>query len=106
MIIYTITESPLPLIDPQGGDNPSNQFPIHHPKPIHPNSGSEIEIERSDEDNEDTDSTESQDVSIIHSATIVIKKLVCVVKSFNYSNKNCVRDILNTDIERKPEYFL
>ncbi|XP_060082540.1 E3 ubiquitin-protein ligase TRIM37-like isoform X1 [Ylistrum balloti] len=52
----TSGDSPLPLIDPHGGDNPSVQHPILHPKPIHPGTGSEIEIERSDDENLDTDS--------------------------------------------------
>ncbi|XP_062621087.1 E3 ubiquitin-protein ligase TRIM37-like [Saccostrea cucullata] len=44
-------ESPLPLIDPQGsGDGNLTQHSILYPKPIHPNSGSEIEIELCEED--------------------------------------------------------
>ena len=62
----TLSESPLPLIDPHGGDSPSTQHPILHPKPLHPGSGSEIEIEHSDNDNgevtSDNDTTDSNEV--------------------------------------------
>ncbi|KAK3084726.1 hypothetical protein FSP39_018044 [Pinctada imbricata] len=56
------TGSPLPLSDAQGGDSSSSQFIIHYPKPIHPGAGSEIEIERSDEEVEETDSFEYQEL--------------------------------------------
>ena len=64
----TSAESPLPLIDPHGGDSPSTQHPILHPKPLHPGTGSEIEIEHSDNDNgevtSDNDTTDSNEVLI------------------------------------------
>lgn len=58
-------ESPLPLMDPQGsGDGALAQHSILYPKPIHPNSGSEIEIELCEEDHivkDDSSTADSMD---------------------------------------------
>ncbi|KAJ8312899.1 hypothetical protein KUTeg_010272 [Tegillarca granosa] len=48
-------------IDPDAVDNPNPQQPILHPKPVHPGSGSEIEIEHSDDDQEDSSSMDTTD---------------------------------------------
>ncbi|VDH91810.1 tripartite motif-containing protein 37, partial [Mytilus galloprovincialis] len=59
----TSAESPLPLIEAHGGDNPAIKHPILHPKPLHPGTGSEIEIEHSDNDDvtSDNDTTDSNE---------------------------------------------
>lgn len=77
---YLPAESPLPLIDPQScGDGTLAQHSILYPKPIHPNSGSEIEIELCEEDHtakDDSSTTDSIDV---------ITKFVINRKSKNFS---------------------
>lgn len=65
---FSCTESPLPLMDPQGsGDGALAQHSILYPKPIHPNSGSEIEIELCEEDHivkDDSSTADSMDVRV------------------------------------------
>jgi hypothetical protein len=78
--IIIFAESPLPLIDSQsGGDGNLTQHSILYPKPIHPNSGSEIEIELCEEDHttkDDSSSSDSMDVMqcLIHVFTFWVLK--------------------------------
>lgn len=70
-ILFLNAESPLPLMDPQSGDNLISNPLIVRPKPINPMaiSGSEIEIETTDSssgDDTDSDTTDMNEVSLSH----------------------------------------
>ena len=57
-----ISDSPLSLVDPQGGDTALLRYGLGD-QPV-TEGGSEIEIERSeDDDSSDSDTTDSNDVS-------------------------------------------